>query len=80
MDGYVCEEYEFKIRNHKYEKVEAKISHYIHGDWKTIHSSDEFIKENSNEISYWVKVKVDEEKVLRFKYKINKRISIEVKS
>lgn len=79
MDGYDCEEYEFKIRNHKDEEIEAKISHYIHGDWQIIHSSDEFIKENSNEITYWVKVKADEEKVIKFKYKINTRISVEVK-
>ncbi len=78
-DGYECEEYEFKIRNHKDEEIEAKISHYIHGDWEMIHSSDEFKKENSNEITYWVKVKVDEEKVIKFKYRTNKKISVEVK-
>jgi hypothetical protein len=77
-DGYDYEEYEFKIRNHKDGEVEAKISHYIYGDWKMIHSSDIFTKENSNEIIYWVSIKADEEKVIKFKYKINKKISVEI--
>ena len=78
-NGFECEEYEFKIRNHKDEEIEAKISHYIYGDWKMVSSSNEFIKENSNEITYWVRVKVNEEKVINFKYKINTKISVEVK-
>ncbi len=78
-DGYDYEEYEFNIRNHKDEEIEAKISHYIYGHWDIVHSSDEFIKENSNEISYWVNVKANEEKVIKFKYKINKKVSVEVK-
>ena len=77
-DGYDYEEYEFKIRNHKDEEIEAKISHYIYGDWNMVHSSNEFIKENSNEITYWVKVKSNEEKIIKFKYKINKKISVEI--
>lgn len=78
-DGYDYEEYEFKIRNHKDEEIQAKISHYIYGDWKMIHSSNEYIKENSNEIAYWVKVKADEEKIVKFKYRLNKKINIEVR-
>ncbi|MEQ8199204.1 MAG: DUF4139 domain-containing protein [Clostridiaceae bacterium] len=77
--GYDYEEYEFKIRNHKDEEIKVKINHHIIGDWQMIHFSDEYIKENSQKITFWVKARANEGRSIVFKYKVNKRTTVEIK-
>jgi hypothetical protein len=79
IDSYDYEEYEYRVSNHKEEEIEAKITHYIHGDWQMEFSSDNYVKENSNEITYWVNVREDEEKIITIRYKINRSVSVQVK-
>lgn len=79
IDGYDYEEYELKIRNHKKEEIIAKINHYIYGDWEMVSSSETYLIKNSNEIVFKEYVKPNKEMIIKFKYKINKNVSIELK-
>ena len=60
-------EIEFKIRNHKDEKVEVIVAENIYGDWEIIESTPGWEKKRSDLIEWKVKLAPDEEKVLEYR-------------
>jgi hypothetical protein len=78
-DGTELETYEYKIRNYKNEYIIVKLKHRIRfRNWDMISSNQEYERESHNLISFLLDISPNSEKVVRFKYRIDDNITVNV--
>lgn len=66
---FADEEIEVKLRNHKKQPVKVKVveSMYRATGWKITTTSDEYVKDNSHQVSFLVDVAPEKEKTITYK-------------
>ncbi|MFN3195194.1 MAG: DUF4139 domain-containing protein [Chlorobiota bacterium] len=60
-------EYELEVRNSKDEDIEVEINRQLWSNWEVLSSNIDFVKENSNKISFKVKVGENDKNKLTYK-------------
>lgn len=79
LNGFEHYRYEYTIKNHKDEPAEVHFSHRIWGAWEMISSSHEYIKKSSHEIEFALEVPANENAVVCFEYRVDRRLEITLK-
>ncbi|WP_174733384.1 DUF4139 domain-containing protein [Mesobacillus harenae] len=79
-DDYEYEQFRYLISNHKAEPALIKINHYISDrHWEMVSETDKHIREDSQNIIFWVEIQPDEIKKVEFTYRVDKNITLRLK-
>lgn len=79
IGGFEHYKFECIIRNHKETEVEILFEPYIWGVWEMVESSHTYTKRSSTQLEYQITVAANNEALVRFEYKIDRRTEVVVK-
>jgi hypothetical protein len=79
IKGFEHLKYEYIIKNHKSETVEARFEHRAWGSWEMVSSTHEYTKKTSGLVEFKVLVLADSEIKVSFEYKVDRRTEVVVR-
>jgi len=79
VGGFEHYKYECIIHNHKETEVEIIFEPYVWGVWEMVASSHDYTKRTATQLEYQIKVAANNEILVRFEYKIDRRTEVVVK-